>query len=92
MFGMVPFERHEDNFFDVFDNFERKFFGNSSANLPAFRTDIKDADDKFVLEAELPGFDKEDISLDVKDGILTISAQHKEEKEDKDVKVKYIRR
>ena len=61
MFGMVPFERHEDNFFDVFDNFERKFFGNSSANLPAFRTDIKDADDKFVLEAELPGFDKEDI-------------------------------
>ena len=86
MFGMVPFERHEDNFFDVFDNFERKFFGNSSANLPAFRTDIKDADDKFVLEAELPGFDKEDISLDVKDGILTISAQHKEEKEDKDEK------
>lgn len=73
MFGMLPFERHEDNFFDVFDNFERKFFGNSSANLPAFRTDIKDADDRFVLEAELPGFDKEDISLDVKDGILTIS-------------------
>ena len=81
MFGMVPFERHEDNFFDVFDNFERKFFGN-----------IKDADDKFVLEAELPGFDKEDISLDVKDGILTISAQHKEEKEDKDEKGQYIRR
>ena len=92
MFGMVPFERHEDNFFNVFDNFERKFFGNSSANLPAFRTDIKDADDKFVLEAELPGFDKEDISLDVKDGILTISAQHKEEKEDKDEKGQYIRR
>ena len=90
MFGMVPFERHEDNFFDVFDNFERKFFGNSSANLPAFRTDIKDADDKFVLEAELPGFDKEDISLDVKDGILTISAQHKEEKEDKDEEGKYL--
>ena len=56
MFGMVPFERHEDNFFDVFDNFERKFFGNSSANLPAFRTDIKDADDKFVLEAGQLGF------------------------------------
>ena len=85
MFGMVPFERHEDNFFDVFDNFERKFFGNSSANLPAFRTDIKDADDKFVLEAELPGFDKEDISLDVKDGILTISVP-------KNVKGQYIRR
>ena len=92
MFGMLPFERHDDNFFDIFDNFERKFFGNTSANLPAFRTDIKDADDKFVLEAELPGFEKEDISLDVKDGILTISAQHKEEREDKDEQGRYLRR
>ena len=33
MFGMIPFERNNDNFFDIFDNFERKFFGNSSANL-----------------------------------------------------------
>ena len=92
MFGMVPFERHEDNFFDVFDNFERKFFGNSNAAIPDFRTDIRDAGDRFVLEAELPGFNKEDIKLDVKDGILTISAQHKEEKEDKDEKGQYIRR
>ena len=34
MFGMIPFERNDDNFFDLFDNFERKFFGNSSAALP----------------------------------------------------------
>ena len=67
MFGMIPFERNNDNFFDIFDNFERKFFGNSSAALPDFRTDIRDAGDKFVLEAELPGFQKEDIKLDVKD-------------------------
>ena len=92
MFGMIPFERNDDNFFDLFDNFERKFFGNSSAALPDFRTDIRDAGDRFVLEAELPGFSKEDIKLDVKDGILTISAQHKEEKEDKDEKGQYIRR
>ena len=43
MFGMIPFERNNDNFFDIFDNFERKFFGNSSAALPDFRTDIRDA-------------------------------------------------
>ena len=81
MFGMIPFERNDDNFFDLFDNFERKFFGNSSAALPDFRTDIRDAGDRFVLEAELPGFSKEDIKLDVKDGILTISAEHKEHSE-----------
>lgn len=92
MFGMIPFERNDDNFFDLFDNFERKFFGNSSAALPDFRTDIRDAGDRFILEAELPGFQKGDIKLDLKDGILTISAQHSENKEDKDEKGSYIRR
>ena len=92
MFGMIPFERNDDNFFDLFDNFERKFFGNSSAALPDFRTDIRDAGDRFVLEAELPGFNKEDIKLDVKDGILTISAQHSENKDEKDDKGSNIRR
>ena len=92
MFGMIPFERNDDNFFDLFDNFERKFFGNSSAALPDFRTDIRDAGDRFVLEAELPGLSKEDIKLDVKDGILTISAQHSENKDEKDNKGSYIRR
>ena len=89
---MAPFERSDDNFFDLFDNFERKFFGNSNAAIPDFRTDIRDAGDRFVLEAELPGFNKEDIKLDVKDGILTISAQHTENKDEKDDKGSYIRR
>ena len=92
MFGMIPFERSDDNFFDLFDNFERKFFGNSNAAIPDFRTDIRDAGDRFVLEAALPGFNKEDIKLDVKDGILTISAQHTENKDEKDDKGSYIRR
>lgn len=91
MFGMIPFERSGDNFFDFFDNFEKKFFGNSNVSLPDFRTDIRDAGDKFLLEAELPGFSKEDIQLDVKDGILTISAQHSQSKEEKDEKDGYIR-
>ena len=86
MFGMLPFENSNDNLFDTFDNFTRSFFGSNNANLPAFRTDIQDAGDKFVLEAELPGFQKEDISLDVKDGILTITAEHKENKDEKDDK------
>ena len=81
MFGMLPFERSDDNLFDTFDNFTRNFFRGSNASLPAFRTDIRDAGDKFVLEAELPGFDKGDIKLDVKDGILTITAEHSENQE-----------
>ena len=90
MFGMIPFARHDDNVFDLFDNFERSFFGDNSAST--FRTDIRDEGDKFVLEAELPGFKKEDIKLDLKDGILTVSAQHSESSEEKDKKGSYIRR
>ena len=92
MFGMLPFERSNDNMFDTFDNFARDFFRSSNTSLPAFRTDIREVDGKYVLEAELPGFNKEDISLDVKDGILTITAEHKESSEKKDEKGTYLRR
>ena len=92
MFGMIPFDRRDDNLFDIFDNFEKKFFGNTNATLPAFRTDIRDQGDKFLLEAELPGFNKEDISLELKDGILTIKAEHKENSDQTDDKGQYLRR
>ena len=91
-FGMLPFERGSDNLFDTFDNFTRDFFRSSNTSLPAFRTDIRDDGDKFVLEAELPGFEKGDISLDVKEGILTITAKHQAKEEHKDEKSGYIRR
>ena len=91
MFGMIPFERHENNLFDAFDNFERNFFG-STPSATTFRTDIRDEGDRFVLEAELPGFRKEDIQLHLKDGILTVSAQRTVSSEEKDQKGNYIRR
>lgn len=92
MFGMIPFDRSDNNLFDTFDNFTRDFFRKSNAELPAFRTDIRDMGDAFLLEAELPGFNKEDISLDLKDGILTITATHSESSEKKDEDGSYIRR
>ena len=92
MFGMIPFDRRDDNLFDIFDNFQKKFFDSSTASLPAFRTDIRDMGDRFLLEAELPGFNKEDISLELKEGILTIKAEHKESSETTSDKGEYLRR
>lgn len=92
MFGMLPFDRSDNNLFDTFDSFARDFFRKSNADLPAFRTDIRDDGDRFTLEADLPGFSKEDISLDLKDGILTIRAVHQENSEQKDDKGNYVRR
>lgn len=92
MFGMIPFDRSDSNLFDTFDNFARDFFRRSNTDLPAFRTDIRDAGDSYLLEAELPGFRKEDINIDLKDGILTISALHQENDEKKDDQGTFIRR
>ncbi len=91
MFGLTPFERKSYDLFNAFHDFEKDFFG-GEAPMNSCKTDIKDEGDKYVLEAELPGFDKQDIKLDIDNGYLTLTAEHSAEKEDKDSEGKYIRR
>ena len=89
-YGLTPFSRGYD-LFNIFNDMDKDFFsGAMPAN--ACRTDIKDAGDKYVMESELPGFEKEDISLDINGSYLTISAEHKTETENKDEESKYIRK
>ncbi len=81
---MIPYtNRNSSSLMDLFDEFERSVFGESGRRLPAFSTDIRDEGDHYMLEAELPGFRKEDIDLNVKDGYLTISASRQEANETK---------
>ncbi len=56
------------------------------------RTDVIEKDDSYQLEAELPGFNKEDIKIDLQNDLLTISAAHSENNDEKDGEGKYIRR
>lgn len=82
----------EDSFDKMFDDAFHDFWGGSELGRhDAFRTDVIDQGDKYLLQAELPGFQKEDISIDLKNDLLTISATHKEEKNEED-KNKYIRK
>ena len=94
MFELIPFDRHARSVaaFDPFrelDEMERSFFGNGR-NVSSFRTDVTDTGDAYKLEAELPGFNKEDIKIDVENDVLTISAQRSEEK--KDEKHNFVKR
>lgn len=91
-----------DNFFDDFFEFpfiddraeknaERKLYGHHVANL--MKTDIKEFDDKYEVEIDLPGFKKDEVTAELNDGYLTVSAakgldQDEQEKETG----KYIRR
>ena len=76
MFDLIPFAAKSR---DLFDSFDRRFWGEGAAALGEFRTDISEEGDKYVLEAELPGFKREDISIDVEDDRLTITAKNNSE-------------
>ena len=87
MFELIPFDRHSRNMsaFDPFrmlDEMDRRFM-NAAPSVSTFRTDVIDTGDTFKLESELPGFKKEDISIDVENDCLTISVERKVEDEDK---------
>ena len=56
------------------------------------KTDIKERENAYDLEVEMPGFKKEDINLDLKNGYLTISASKNECNDEKDKKGNFIRR
>ncbi len=90
MFDLMPFG-HRDNWIRSLESMEKDFWNGFGGALGAFRTDVLDQKDQYVVEAELPGFEKKDISIDVKDGYLTVHAAHKEESEQKD-EGQYLRR
>lgn len=75
----------------LFDDFmDFPFRGRVENNL--MKTDIKDAGDHFELLMEMPGFRKEDVKAQLKDGTLTIEASTNTSNDQKDEDGKYIRR
>ncbi|MCH5264367.1 MAG: Hsp20/alpha crystallin family protein [Lachnospiraceae bacterium] len=80
-----------DNVFDDF--FQNPFWSdNRMSAAGAMNTDITESADGYQIEMDLPGFAKEDVKAELKDGCLTIEAVHNQEKEDRDQKDKVIRR
>ena len=78
----------------VFDDdfFRDDFFKKpEKMNFQLMKTDIRETEDQYILEVDLPGYKKEDIKIDVTEGYLTINAKtdHEEKKEEKG---NYVRR
>ena len=85
---MIP-ARRNGNGLDIFDEvFNDPFFGEKENKI--MKTDLKEKDGKYMLEIDVPGYDKEDIKIELQDGYLTVSAEKNEEKEDKHAK--YLKR
>ena len=88
---MLLANRNYNLFDEMFkDPFFTRSFENSSTQI--MKTDIQDKDGNYIIEMELPGYAKEDIKADLKDGYLTITASKNETKEEKDAKGNCIRK
>ncbi len=88
---MLLANRNSSLFDEMFrDPFFSRPFENASSQI--MKTDIHEKDGNYIIEMELPGYAKEDIKADLKDGYLTITATKNETKEEKDAKGNCVRK
>lgn len=89
-----------ENLMDVFDGFDRSFFrnfgnmdrvlyGKHAQNM--MKTDVKETDEGYEVDIDLPGFKKDEIQLELNNGYLTISTQKALEKDEKNKKGRMLR-
>ena len=94
---MLPSIWSENLFDDFFgDSFERRFFGDRSPlygkhgkNL--MKTDVKELDQSYEMDIDLPGFKKDEVNVELENGYLTISAAKGLDRDQKDSEGRYIR-
>ena len=75
--------------FRDFDDTERKLYGKNAAHV--MKTDVREHDDQFEVDIDLPGFKKEEIQLNLESGYLTVSAAKALEEEKNNKQGKLIR-
>lgn len=87
-------EKHYDVFDPFFDGFFRfPSFKNEFKELDKLmKTDVREEENGYTLEVEMPGVKKENVNLELNNGYLTIEAKQNSNNDEKDKKGNYIRR
>jgi HSP20 family protein len=82
---MVPYDRYERALHRMMDPFNDFFGAPIAAFEPsdAFKMDVEDAGDKYVISAHLPGIKREEVDVELNEGRLSVSVDHKESDEEK---------
>lgn len=91
MYSLTPkkyyVKRRNDDFYNMrslMNNlFDDSFWNVPSFNQTSFKLDIKDTEEAYLIEAELPGISKEDVSLEYNEERLHIEVKHEEDSEEK---------
>ena len=81
---MIPGKRNLDIFDSIFD--EPFFEGRKGRHNELMKTDVKEKDGNYILEIDIPGYNKEDIKIELNNGYITVTAKQstKVDEEDKD--------
>ena len=91
IFGESLFDDFMDYFaFPRFNHTDRVLYGNNASNL--MKTDVKETEDGYTVDIDLPGFKKDEIKLQLEKGYLTVSAAKNVNNDEKDKNGKYVRR
>ena len=85
-------ERLFDDFMDGFDfpDIDKKLYGKHASHI--MKTDVKEKDNIYEVDIDLPGFKKDEIQIQLENGYITVSAAKGLDKDEKDKDGKYIRR
>ena len=92
IFGENLFDDMWDDVFDSMSAFNRRnpLYGKHGKNM--MKTDVRETDNSYELDIDLPGFKKDEVKVDLKNGYLTISAAKSLDKKDEKKNERYIRR
>ncbi|MFT8872391.1 MAG: Hsp20/alpha crystallin family protein [Sporolactobacillus sp.] len=94
MANLYPTKKDRDGFFDFlpswFDEWGHNFLRN--AGIQSFAADVAENDASYTVKIDLPGFSKDNIHLDFKENVLTISASREQETNERTENGSFIRR
>ena len=88
IFGESLFDDFMDDF--AFPDIDKKLYGKHASHI--MKTDVKEKDNTYEVDIDLPGFKKDEIQIQLENGYVTVSASKGLDKDEKDKEGKYIRR
>ena len=85
---MLPRKRND---FDLWDQMFSDPFFTGGRESKLMKTDIKEKEDKYIIDIDLPGYEKDDIKIEINDGYLVVNAKTTNKKDEKE-EGKYVRK
>ena len=89
IFGENMFDDMFNDAFGMMPGIDHALYGKHAKNM--MKTDVRETEDSYLVDIDLPGFKKDEVKVELKDGYLTVSAAKGLDKDEQDKKGRYIR-